>query len=67
MSDTQDRVLYKPEDAASRLQVSRTTVYDLINSGDLVRVKVGRAARITSESVDGYIARLVQQASHEQA
>lgn len=67
MDGTQVRVLYKPEDAAARLQISRTTLYELIAQGELVRVHLGRSARITSESVDAYITRLVDKASHDQA
>jgi excisionase family DNA binding protein len=37
--------------------ISRTTVYELINSGDLQRVKIGTRALITSESVAAYMVR----------
>jgi len=62
MDATQSSVLYKPEECARRLSCGRSTIYELINTGDLVRVKLGRAARITSESVDAYVARLVEAA-----
>jgi excisionase family DNA binding protein len=50
------------EDAARALAVSRPTVYRLIDSGALVRVKIGAAARVTAASVDAYVARLGEEA-----
>jgi excisionase family DNA binding protein len=37
--------------------ISRTTVYELINSGQLHRVKIGSRALITSESLAAYLVR----------
>lgn len=37
--------------------ISRTTVYELIKSGDLRRVKIGARALITSESLAAYLVR----------
>ncbi len=38
--------------------ISRTTVYELINSGDLERVKLGGRAFIVSESLSKLVDRL---------
>ena len=47
-----ENALLKIAEAARILSVSRRTVYSLIDSGALVRVKIGRAARVTAKSVD---------------
>ena len=41
--------------------IARTTVYQLINDEELVRVKIGRRALITSESVELYVRKLEEQ------
>lgn len=43
-----------PEVANERLNVSRSTVYRLIESGDLKRVHFRTCARITAASLDAY-------------
>lgn len=49
--------LLKVGEAAERLTVSTRTVYNLIERGDLVQVKIGAASRVTAESVAAYIRR----------
>ena len=51
--------LLRPAEVADYLRVSRSTVYRLIASGELGTVHVGasRAARITRETLDAYIAK----------
>lgn len=40
------------------LKVSRATVYKLIDSGEIQRIKLSpKAARVTAESVRGYLGR----------
>jgi excisionase family DNA binding protein len=42
-----------PAEAATMLSVSRGTIYNLLNSGELRRVRIGRACRIrVSDLVD---------------
>lgn len=48
-------LLYRPEEAASILGVSRTRVYDLIGSGQLRSVKLGRARRIPTEALRDFV------------
>lgn len=45
-------------EAAIRLGISRDTIYRLVRSDDLRRVKVGAGTRITSSSIDAYLERL---------
>lgn len=43
------------EVAMAHLEVSRSTLYRLVDGGDLVRVRVGGRARITKQSIEGYV------------
>jgi Helix-turn-helix domain len=43
--------------------VSRTTVYDLVNQGQLVKVNIGRRGFITAKSLADYVDRLSEAAS----
>lgn len=47
--------LLTPEQAASRLQVARTTVLDMLRVGHLVGVKVGPQWRIEPAALEAYI------------
>ena len=42
--------------------ISRTTVYELVARGELVKVNIGRAAFITAKSIEEYVDRLTQAA-----
>jgi excisionase family DNA binding protein len=52
-------LLTVPE-AMTALRLSRATVYDLIRSGELGSVKVGRSRRIPTQAVTTFVARLVE-------
>lgn len=52
------RLLLTPEQAAERLSLSRTTVYELIRYGELRSVKIGRARRVPVEALDEFVERL---------
>jgi excisionase family DNA binding protein len=43
--------------------ISRTTVYELIKSGDLVKVNIGRRGFITRASLEAYVDRLSRAAT----
>ena len=56
MPSTVDVALRTVVDTARVLSVSRTTVYALLDSGDLEGVKLGlKSIRITQESIERYI------------
>lgn len=42
--------------------ISRTTVYELIGSGELTRVNIGRRCFITADSIAAYLSRLSEAA-----
>ena len=60
MTTGQLRLLYRPEEAAGLLAISRTRVYELIARGELASLKIGPSRRITREAIDDFIARMAQ-------
>jgi len=54
------RVLYRVEDAAELLSVSRTRIYELIRSDQLRTVQVGKSRRVPARSLDDYVTRLLR-------
>jgi excisionase family DNA binding protein len=43
--------VYTPEQVAEMLQLSKNTVYDLINRGEIVAKKIGKLYRISTPSL----------------
>lgn len=59
MTQMIDQPLYDLSGAAVKLgNVSRSTIYRLINEGKLVRVNIGTKAVITGESLARYVEEL---------
>jgi excisionase family DNA binding protein len=56
-----ERLLRVPE-AAARIALSRTTTYELILSGALPSVTIGRTRRIREADLDAFIRRQAEQA-----
>lgn len=53
------RLLLPYEEAQAKLGgIGRTTLWELVNRGQLVRVNVGRRAFITAKSLAAYVDRL---------
>jgi excisionase family DNA binding protein len=63
----QDELLLTVEEAARRLRIGRTLVYQLISSGKLESVKVGRLRRVPAECLPEYVATLRRTRSSEAA
>jgi excisionase family DNA binding protein len=63
----QDELLLTVEEAARRLRIGRTLVYQLISSGKLESVKVGRLRRVPAECLPAYVATLRRTRSSEAA
>ena len=59
--DNVQQLLLTIPQAAQRLGVGRTTVYELTNAGELEVVHIGRCARIPTASVDAFVERLRDQ------
>ncbi len=58
----QRRLLTMAEVAASLGGIARSTVYDLINAGELVKVSIGRRSFVPVESLDAYVGRITRAA-----
>ena len=50
--------LLKVDEAAKRLSLSRSLLYQLLMSGEIESVKVGRARRIPASALDAYVNQL---------
>ena len=48
-------LMYKPAQAWAMLNVGRQTFYNLVNSGQLELVKVGRSSFVTAEALDRFV------------
>ena len=54
-----DQLLVTPEEAARRLSVGRTTIYELMASGGLQSVTIGRCRRVPVSSLSLFVNRLI--------
>jgi excisionase family DNA binding protein len=62
------RVLLTVEEAAERLHIGKTKTYDLVKSGEIESVLIGRLRRIHIDAINSYTARLAsQQATMDEA
>jgi len=64
-SDGEGRLLLSVSEAGHRLHVSRPVLYDLIRSGKLRSLRVGRVHRIPVWALDEFIAAEICGAPHE--
>jgi excisionase family DNA binding protein len=64
MEPTKPRTrLMTVQEAADELAISRWSVYRLIWDGRVQSVQLGRCRRIVRQSLDGYLAELIQEAA----
>ena len=49
-------LLLRPQEAARALALSRSTIYDMIASGELAAVRIGRALRIPAQALRDWVA-----------
>ena len=54
-----DQLLVTPEEAARRLSVGRTTIYELMSSGELQSVNIGRCRRVPVSSLSSFVSKLI--------
>jgi excisionase family DNA binding protein len=62
-SSCHQALLVTPEEAARRLSLGRTTVYELMASGELPSVTIGRCRRVPVSSLHSFVARLAANAT----
>jgi hypothetical protein len=51
----EERMLYDYGEVMHQLNIGRTSLYGLIDTGQLVKVSIGRRALITAESLAAYV------------
>lgn len=51
-------LLYRPEAAAAVLGIGRSKLFELMGTGKIESVSIGRARRIPAEALEDYVARL---------
>jgi excisionase family DNA binding protein len=56
-----ERLLLTAEQAAEMLNIGRCKVYDLLRTGELESVKIGRLRRIPVDNVHRFATRLVEE------
>ncbi len=49
------RLLLRPADAAHLLSIGRSTVYELLDRGEIPSVVIGRSRRIRRSDLDAYV------------
>lgn len=50
-----DRILYRPVEAAEAIGVSRSRIYELVNSGEIPSIKVGNVTRIPVDKLHEWV------------
>lgn len=50
-----DRIYYTPEELAKKFRLSLSTIYNLIDKGDLPSVKIGKCYRIPESGLNKYL------------
>jgi excisionase family DNA binding protein len=57
MSETTDvaRLLLRPEEVAEALNVGRSTVFELMRTGELRSVKIGALRRVPTDAVTEFL------------
>ena len=63
--DDGDRLLLRIPEAAWRVGLGRSTLYEQIAAGELATVRVGRAVRIRAADLEAWVDRLQRQAVEE--
>lgn len=53
-----NQLLYRPEDAAAALDISRAKFFQLLAAGEIESVQIGRSRRVPAEALVAYVQRL---------
>ncbi|KAA5836058.1 helix-turn-helix domain-containing protein [Saccharopolyspora hirsuta] len=62
-----NRTLLTVEEAAQYLGIGRTKTYELVSSGEIESVRIGRLRRVPRAAIDSYAERLISQQISERA
>jgi len=57
-------MLYTPQEVAEIMSISRSQVYNLMNSNQLESVHIGRSRRITMDQIHEFVGQLTTKVEH---
>ncbi len=57
-------MLYTPQEVAEIMSISRSQVYNLMNSNQLDSVHIGRSRRITMDQIHEFVGQLTSKVEH---
>jgi excisionase family DNA binding protein len=57
-------ILYIPQEVAEIMSISRSQVYNLMNSNQLKSVHIGRSRRITMDQIHEFVGQLTSKVEH---
>jgi len=57
-------MLYTPQEVAEIMSISRSQVYNLMNSNQLDSVHIGRSRRITMDQIHEFVGQLTSKGEH---
>ena len=57
-------MLYTPQEVAEIMSISRSQVYNLMNSNQLESVHIGRSRRITMDQIHEFVGQLTTKIEH---
>jgi excisionase family DNA binding protein len=57
-------MLYTPQEVAETMSISRSQVYNLMNSNQLESVHIGRSRRITMDQIHEFVGQLTSKVEH---
>jgi excisionase family DNA binding protein len=60
MDGPTESLLLTPEEVAAELRIARSRVFELIASGELRSMKIGRSRRVTRQALGAFVQRLVE-------
>jgi excisionase family DNA binding protein len=61
VTSSREQLLFRPDEAAERLGIGRTKVYQLMAAGQLRSVKIGAARRVSATALAEFVAALDRQ------
>jgi excisionase family DNA binding protein len=61
---TKGPMLYTPQEVAEIMSISRSQVYNLMNSNQLESVHIGRSRRITMDQIHEFVGQLTSKVEH---
>ncbi len=63
MDSNADDIVYTIQEAALRLKIGRTTMYELVMSGQVRTVTIGRLRRVPAKCIEDYVTNLLEQSA----